>query len=178
MGYSIELYFDPAFETTIRRAWDALAVSGVPSVLQQIGGRPHLSLAVLASIDEKMILGLVEAYSKAFFQCPITFPAISLIPGEQHTVILSPVPSRPLLEMQQRLYSLLDECGQPPFERYAPERWLPHCTLSKELSGPDAMRTMELCRQSLVTGVAEMREVGVIEFRPRRELGTFSLVTP
>ncbi|SCY19063.1 2'-5' RNA ligase family protein [Desulfoluna spongiiphila] len=178
MGYSIELYFDPDFEATIRRAWDALAASGVPSVLQQIGGRPHLSLAVLASIDETMILDLVETYSKDFIQFPITFPAISLIPGEQHTVILSPVPTRSLLEMQQALYRLLDACGHPPFGRYAPERWLPHCTLSKELSGPDAMKTMALCRQSLVTGAAEVREVGVIEFRPRRELGTFSLLTP
>jgi len=178
MGYSIELYFDPSFEATIRRTWDALAASGVPSVLQQIGGRPHLSLAVLASIDERIIIRLAEAYSKEFSQFPITFPAISLIPGEQHTVFLSPVPSGSLLDMQQRLYSLLDACGHPPFERYTPERWLPHCTLSKELSSPDALRTMDLCRQNAVTGTAEIREVGVIEFRPRRELCTFHLMNP
>ncbi|VFQ44822.1 2'-5' RNA ligase family protein [Desulfoluna butyratoxydans] len=178
MGYSIELYFDPDFEAAIRRVWDVLAASGVPSVLQQIGGRPHLSLAVLSSIDEAVILGLAKAYAKECFRFPITFPAISLIPGEQHTVILSPVPNRPLLDMQQRLYSLLDGCAHPPFHRYIPGRWLPHCTLSKELSGPDAMKTMELCRQSAVTGAAEVREVGVIEFRPRRELGLFSLLNP
>ena len=158
--------------------WDGLAASGVPSVLQQIGGRPHLSLAVLSSIDEAMILSLVKAFSKECFRFPITFPAISLIPGEQHTVILSPVPNRPLLDLQQRLYSLLDACAHPPFQRYIPGRWLPHCTLSKELSGPNAMTTMELCRQSAVTGTAEAREVGVIEFRPRRELGTYSLPNP
>jgi hypothetical protein len=59
MGYSIELYFDPRFEEKIRRLWNDLAESGVPSILHQIGSRPHLSLAVLENIPEVQVSNLL-----------------------------------------------------------------------------------------------------------------------
>lgn len=44
MGYSIELYLESGFEEKLRSLWDDLEKAGVPSILQKIGSRPHLSL--------------------------------------------------------------------------------------------------------------------------------------
>jgi len=90
MGYSIELYFDLQFEEKIRLLWDELAVAGVPSILQIIDSRPHISIAVLENIDEVQVSILFENYIKEIPEFVIEFPAIALIPGKQQTVFLAP----------------------------------------------------------------------------------------
>ena len=107
MGYSIELYFDLQFEDKIRRLWNDLAESGVPSILHQIGSRPHLSLAVLESIQEVQVTNLLGKFVQKYSEFSIEFPAIALIPGEQKTVVLAPTTNLVLLEMQRTLYHLL-----------------------------------------------------------------------
>lgn len=175
MGYSIELYFDPLFEEKIYRLWDDLAKSGVPSILQQIGSRPHLSLAVLETIDEIEVPGLLEGFIRSYARFFIEFNAFGLIPGDRQAVFLAPVPGLSLLEMQQSLYRLLHQSGYVPVERYKPDKWLPHCTISKELSPSGALQTIEICQNWSLTGTAGVVELGVIEFRPRREIQTLSL---
>ena len=60
MGYSIELYFERRFEEKLRSLWNVLERAGVPSILQKIGSRPHLSLLVLDNCNADHIAGLVD----------------------------------------------------------------------------------------------------------------------
>ncbi len=175
MGYSIELYFDLQFEDKIRRLWNDLAESGVPSILHQIGSRPHLSLAVLENIPEVQVSNLLGKFIQKYSEFSIEFPAIALIPGEQKTVFLAPTTNLILLEMQQTLYHLLKKSSFFPLERYEPNKWLPHCSISKELSSSDALKTVNISQNSTVTGKTKVIELGIIEFRPRKEIKSFGL---
>lgn len=175
MSYSIELYFDCHFEQKICHLWDQLSAAGVPSIVQMMGGRPHISLAVLEAIDEEQATNLLEAFVNGFSQFKIEFPAIGLIPGCQQTVYLAPVISASLLEIQKQLFQLLESHNSIPFERYQPNNWLPHCTLSKELTACNALTTLGICQSAALTGTAQVIELGLIEFRPRREIKTFVL---
>jgi len=170
MGYSIELYFDLQFEEKIRLLWDELAVAGVPSILQIIDSRPHISIAVLENIDEVQVSILFENFIKKIPEFVIEFPAIALIPGKQQTVFLAPATNILIIEMQRSLYNLLLKNSYPPLERYRPNKWLPHCSISKELSSLDSLTTIEICQKSSVTGMAKVVEAGFIEFRPRKEI--------
>ncbi len=175
MGYAIELYFNFQFEEKIHFLWDELSEAGVPSILQRIGSRPHLSLAVMESCDEVLVSELLGKFIKKFPKFFIEFPAISLIPGEQQAVFLTPVPNLLILEMQRALFHILVKNGYFPYGRYEPNKWLPHCSISKELSSSDALKTTEICQNSSVTGMAKVIEAGIVEFRPRREIKTFNL---
>lgn len=175
MGYSIELYFDFQFEEKIRLLWDKLAEAGVPSILHRIGSRPHISLAVIESIHEVQVSNLFEDFFKEFSEFFIEFPAIALIPGKQQAVFLAPATNILIFEMQRTLYYLLQKSGYPSLERYEPNKWLPHCSISKELSSTDALTTVAICQNSSVTGMTKVIEAGIIEFRPRKEIKKFGL---
>ncbi len=175
MGYSIELYFESKFEQNIRSLWDELAEAGVPSILHRIDSRPHISLAVLANIHEDRISELFDNFIKQYSAFFIEFPVIALIPGKQQTVFLAPATNIILLQMQRTLCNLLRKSGNPPLERYEPKNWLPHCSISKELSSSDALTTIEICQNSPVTEMTMVIETGIIEFRPRREIKKFGL---
>lgn len=175
MGYSIELYFDIHFEEKIRLLWDELAEDSVPSILHRIGSRPHMSLYVLETIHEVQVSNLLLKFIKEFSEFFINFPAIALFPGKQRTVFLAPTTNVILLEMQRTLYNLLQKSGYFPLERYEPNKWFPHCSISKELSCSDAIKTVDICQKFSVTGMAKIIELGLIEFRPRKEIKKFVL---
>lgn len=176
MGYSIELYFEYDFEKKLRSLWDELESAGVPSILQKIGSRPHLSLLILDKCNVDHVADLIDSGIKGLYQFPITFPAFSLIPGNQQTVFLTPVVNSELIEMQRRLYHLLEEKGYSVQEFYKPHTWLPHCSISKELAPVDALKTLEVCQASAAIGETLVTDVGFIEFRPRRVIKTIGLL--
>ena len=72
---------------------------------------------------------------------------------------------------------LLQKNGWPALERYEPAKWLPHCSILKELSPADALKTVEICQNHSVTGVAKVIAAGLVEFRPRRVINNFNLKT-
>ncbi len=175
MGYSLELYFEFRFEEKIRALWGALEKAGVPSLLHKIGSRPHLSLVVLDDCMANQAAELMESGIRRYSVFPITFSAIALIPGKQQAVFLVPAMSSFLLEIQRDLYHLLQKGGYPIREHYEPHKWLPHCSISKELSSPEALATIEVCQRHSAIGSTMVTEVGFIEFRPRKEIRLFGL---
>lgn len=175
MGYSIELYFDLHFEKNIHLLWNELEKSGVPSILNKIGSKPHLSLAVMETFNESKASNILGEVLKRYPVFTIDFPAIALIPSREQTVILAATPNLVILEMQRTIFQDLHKSGYIPLERYEPNKWLPHCTISKELSSKDALRTVNICQNSSITGKARVIEIGIIEFRPRKEIQRIGL---
>ncbi|MBI4765241.1 MAG: hypothetical protein HY787_11625 [Deltaproteobacteria bacterium] len=176
MGYSIELYFDHGFEEKLRSLWDELEKAGVPSIMQKIGSRPHLSLIIMDRCNIDHVAALIDVGIKGRFQFSLTFPAISIIPGEQQTVFLTPVINSDLIGIQKGLYNLLVEKGYCVRKQYEPNNWLPHCSISKELSSAEALKTLEVCQNRAPVGETLITDIGFIEFRPRKVIKTFSLM--
>lgn len=175
MGYSIELYFEPKFEEKLRSLWDELERIGVPSILQKIGSRPHLSLLVFENCNVDHVAGLIDIGIKGLFTFPITFPAFSIIPGNQHSVLLTPTINPGLIDFQKSLYNLLKRNGYSTRIYYEPHYWLPHCSISKELSRTEALKTLEVCLNIATLGEALVTDIGFIEFRPRKVIKTIGL---
>ena len=176
MGYSIELYFEHGFEAKLRSLWDELERAGVPSILHKIGSRPHLSLLILDQCNVDHVADLIDSGIKGLSKIPITFPAYSLIPGNQQTVFLTPEMNSDLIEMQRRLYNLLEEKGYAVRKYYKPHNWLPHCSISKELSPAESLKTLEVCQDSAAIGETLVTDVGFIEFRPRKVIRNYRLI--
>ncbi len=177
MGYSIELYFDEGFESRVTELWKRLEAFDVPSIMQTIGSKPHISLAVLDSVDEEDVSGILEIFASRLPPFEVDFPAYGLIPGPTHTVFLAPIVNAALIDVQKALYQQLQSFGFQPRTCYEPGHWLPHCTVSKELSPSDALKTVGICQDNFLTGSARAIELGFIEFRPRREIKTVSLIS-
>jgi hypothetical protein len=144
MGYSIELYFERKFEEMIRSLWDELEREGVPSILQKIGSRPHLSLIILEKCKIHHVTELIDICIKGQLQFTISFQAISLIPGLQQSVFLAPAINLDLIKIQQSLYRHLTGNKCCIKKHYEPDSWLPHCSISKELSHDEAIKTLEI----------------------------------
>lgn len=175
MGYSIELYFERRFEDALRALWDELEKTGVPSVMQRIGSRPHLSLVVFDHCNIDHIAGLMDIGIKGLRTFPINFPAISILPGRQYSVFLTPAVNQGLMDIQKRIYDLFAGNGYYGRRHYEPHHWLPHCSVSKALIRTEALKTLEICLNTATERETWVTEIGFIAFRPRKVLKTIGL---
>ncbi|MFO7570123.1 MAG: hypothetical protein R6W75_10040 [Smithellaceae bacterium] len=173
--YTIEFYFDATFEAMLMNVWDKLAEAGVPSYYQARGVRPHLTVAVLEHGDEVQICPIVKTFAQALPPLSITFVGVVLLPGSRCSVGLELIVTKELLDLQAALYDQLYTSGNPPVDRYAPDLWMPRGSISKNLSYPDALRTVEVCGQHIQFGSARLRELGFAEFNPRRQIMDWAL---
>jgi hypothetical protein len=92
MGLAVELYFDSDTETTLRQVRAALTKGSTPHLLDTLGDRPHLSLAVFEQEEGAGdLLLLVEAFAVTVAPFEIGFSAIGAFPTDEiGSIFVSP----------------------------------------------------------------------------------------
>jgi 2'-5' RNA ligase len=143
MVAALELYFDPTADRRVRALWDALEAAGVPSLREHTHRkhRPHVSLAVADELDADKVRDALNGMRIA--------PAIALslqYVGQfvGRVLWLGPAPTVDLLAHHRVVWERLQNAGLAISELYAPDSWVPHCTLSMRVPRPlisDAVRT-------------------------------------
>ncbi len=170
MPYSIELYFEPQFEKEISKLWDKLENAGLPVKFSALNIRPHLTLAVLQDCDELEASKTADSIRRRFSRFAVDFPAICVLLGASQIVFLLPIVSRNLGLIREELLSQLLDSNNLPLKHYMKHSWLPHCTISKELTSEQSKETLGICQDSDIFGTTEAVELGFVEFGPRRDI--------
>src|SRR5258707_15574899 len=76
MGFAVEMYFDEKTGKSLRDLRKILTDTGVRPVLDEMGDRPHISLAVFSQVDVEELLEEVEKFAAETKAMPITLSAI------------------------------------------------------------------------------------------------------
>lgn len=120
---TVELVFDPELERAVRTLWDRLHAAGVRSLATHTHptNRPHVTLAVAASIDALPRLGL---------PVPVRLGA----PRMLGRALVLPVAG--LQGVQTRVWSAVGSANP----LHHPDRWVPHVSLAlKATPGSDTL---------------------------------------
>jgi hypothetical protein len=121
------------------------------------------------------LASLIDSGIKGRCKFPITLPAFSIVPGKRYSVFLTPTINPELINIQKSLYNHLSENGYSTRKHYEPHNWLPHCSISKELSLTKALKTLEVCLNTTTIRGTLISDIGFIEFRPRKVIKTIVL---
>ena len=183
MGYAVELFCDPKSERAVCEIWDGLgAALGKPS-LSELGARPHVSLAVYSDdLDASGLSKRLHGFSKqlrdfAGSVAPFEFKlsSVGTFPGSEGVVFLAPVATRQLLAVHARFHEVFSQYDESGAAYYLPGNWVPHCTVAIDLAAPEVMEAIAYCREAFQPVTGKFQEIGLVEFRPVRELNTYKL---
>lgn len=183
MGYAVELFCDPESEQAVCEIWDGLgAALGKPS-LSELGARPHVSLAVYSDdLDASGFSKQLHEFSKhlrEFAQSVTPFEfklsSVGTFPGSEGVVFLAPVATRQLLAVHERFHVLFSRYDELGMAYYLPGNWVPHCTVAIDLAATEVTEAMAYCREAFQPISGRFQEIGLVEFRPVKELFTCSL---
>ena len=174
MPFAVELSMDDHAATAVRQLWQSLVEAGIPSQPQAAGARPHISLCVYESLDSSVAEKQLENFARQIGTIPFQLETVETFPGSNGVVFLAPRPSEELLEIQRRFHKDFAGHRATVSEYYLPAHWKPHCTIAEKLS-PQSKRAIEVCRRAPLAIRVLFVQIGLIEFRPIKDICVFNL---
>ncbi|KAG4182121.1 hypothetical protein ERO13_A09G025000v2 [Gossypium hirsutum] len=110
-GFSIELYFDPALENQVLKAWNVLARRQISTQLIEIESRPHITLFSSPFLDPAKLESVIKSFASKQEPLPISFSSIGAFPNENNVLFLSPAPTMTLLQFQAQVCEAIKKKG-------------------------------------------------------------------
>lgn len=166
MGLAVELYFDEVTEQSIRQLRQTLTDAGISSILDDLGDRPHISLAGLPGEDISTLLPIIEEFAQNVAPFTLKLSAIGLFPTSEGVLYLSPAPTETLLAIHRRFHQELAKTFIEVNPYYQPDVWVPHCTIATDLHASQLADAVKICLQTFKPIVVNCREIGLVKFRP------------
>jgi 2'-5' RNA ligase len=131
---SVELLLDAALENEVRREWTLLAEAGLPSQARHRGAsnRPHATLAVADALTPEAEQGFLGLDLPA--DLDVRLGGWLLFGRRSFVLCRTVVPSTGLLALQHEVARLVGP-GEHVRDNGRPDRWTPHVTLARHLTG-------------------------------------------
>ncbi len=175
MGYAVELFYDDESDRAVRRIWDGLGAMLERPSLSELGARPHVSLAVYSDeLADCLDMAGFEEILREFAQLATSFEfklsSVGTFPGGEGVVFLAPVVTRQLLAFHARFHDAFSRHRDAAAPYYRPGQWVPHCTVAIDLAPSEVTKAVDYCREAFRPICGRFEEIGLIEFRPVKEL--------
>ncbi|KAL5974324.1 hypothetical protein ACLOJK_030988 [Asimina triloba] len=175
-GYAIELYFDPALENQVLKAWNVLARRQISTQLIEMESRPHITLLSSPHLDPPKLQSVIKSFASKQEPLPLTLSSIAAFSSsEDNSFFLAPTPSAALLQLHSQLCDTLRREGVDIGDDYRPDMWVPHCAVAQEVPRSRLPETFFILRDLKLPVSGYAMDVGLVEFSPVRELFSFPL---
>lgn len=172
MPYAIELALDPETAAVVRRVWRELADAGI-EYMAASGARPHVSLGIWEALDHETAKPVLKRFATETPPVSLTLASVGLFPGV--AVFLAPTVTAQLLGLHADFHRRFGHLGRASWDHYQPGIWVPHCTLAVELERGRFSDALAIAARIPLPLEARMTEIGIVEFRPVKELVSYPL---
>lgn len=189
-GYAIELYFDPALENQVLKAWNVFARRQISTKLITTESRPHLTLFSSSSsfLDSSSSAAaklepIVRAFASKQEPLHLSFSSIGSFSGDNNSLFLSPTPSLSLLNLQAQLIDAVRREGggggaaavAEIGEEFRQDSWVPFCPVAVDVPRARMAEAFSVLRDLKMPVSGYAMDVGIVEFSPVREVFSFAL---
>ncbi|XP_010928574.1 uncharacterized protein [Elaeis guineensis] len=188
LGYAVELYFDPALENQVLKAWNVLARRQISTQLIEMAARPHLTLLSSPSLDPLKLHSALRSLASRLDPLPLSLSSVGAFPSSSSSNIaaggggggggvlfLAPTPSSALLHVHSQLCDALKKEGVELPEEFRPDAWVPHCSVAQDVPRSRMAEAFCILRDLKLPVSGYAMDIGVVEFSPVREIFSFPL---
>ena len=174
-GYALELYFDPALENQVLKAWNVLARRQISTQLIEIESRPHITLFSSPLVDVSKLENTVKNFASKQEPLPLSFSSIGSLANDNNVLFLAPTPSLSLIQFHLQLCDAMRKDGIEIGEDYRPDSWIPHCPVAEEVPKARMAEAFTVLRDLKMPVTGYAMDIALVECPPVRELCSFVL---
>ncbi|GAB2277797.1 hypothetical protein Dimus_012501 [Dionaea muscipula] len=176
-GYAIELYFDPALENQVLKAWNVVARRQISTQLIDIQSRPHITLFSTPYVEASKLEPLIKSFAARQEPLQLSFSSVGSLPNENNVLFLSPTPTVSLLQFQSQLLDLLRKEGgiTEIAEEFRVDSWIPYCPVAEQVPRSRMGEAFGVLRDMKLPVSGYAMDIGLVEFSPAREVFSFML---
>ena len=175
MSVAVVLYLDAQAEEIVRGMWQQLADREISTFMLDSSVRPHVSLAVHERLKFEDAAQDLAGFAECISPFPLTLSTTGSFSGDNRVLFLGTAANEVLLRVHKDFHRLFKRHKTSEREYYLEGRWIPHCTLAERLPENLALGTVEADLIKQLPICATVSEIGIVEFRPVKELCTFAL---
>ncbi|KAL3833219.1 hypothetical protein ACJIZ3_007955 [Penstemon smallii] len=176
-GYAIELYFDPALENQILRAWNVLARRQISTQLIEIESRPHITLFASPFIEIAKFENVLRNFATKQEPLSLCFSSIGSFPNDNNVLFLGPTPTLSLLQFHSQLCDAMKKEGIEIGEEQRPDNWIPYCSVAEEVPRTRLAEAFTVLRDLKLPVSGYATDISLVEYQPVREIFSFTLGT-
>ncbi|MBX3084626.1 MAG: 2'-5' RNA ligase family protein [Anaerolineae bacterium] len=177
MAHAVEMYFDEATDSAVRGMWQSIAATGVPSAMLAGGYRPHVTLAVYDDLkDDGWFASTLEVLAGVAPPVSLTLSSYGIFPGAEGVLFLGVTVTDALCELHGTFHTWFTDYQSSSRAHYAPDQWVPHCTLALGLSLDEMAKALQACQGCPLPLTAQVTAFGLVEVSPisYREIAVFA----
>lgn len=175
MLVAVELYFDEVGEAQVRKLVQTLGDRNIPPHLERLGFQPHISLTVLADTAVEPVVALVRRVALSLKPIAMDFSYVGAFPTKEGVAFLAPLFTEHLRRTHQTFHTALEHAGLVSHPYYLPDRWVPHCTMTTDLTADELGQAVQVLSQEFKPFSVQCTALGVISVRPLVRHGRFPL---
>ncbi|CAA3020394.1 RNA ligase cyclic nucleotide phosphodiesterase family [Olea europaea subsp. europaea] len=174
-GYAIELYFDPALENQVLKAWNVLARRQISTQLIEIESRPHITLYSSPFADISKLENIIKNFAAKQEPLPMSFSSIGSLPNENNVLFLAPTPTLSLLQFHSQLCDVMKKEGIEAGDEHRPDTWIPLCPVAEEVPKTRMPEAFTVLRDLKLPISGYAMDIGLVEYPPVREIFSFMM---
>ncbi|XP_043687186.1 uncharacterized protein LOC122638337 [Telopea speciosissima] len=174
-GFAVELYFDPALENQVLKAWNVMARRQISTQLIEMESRPHITLLSSPLLDPSKLENIIKNFASKQEPLPLSFSTIGSFPDGGNVLFLGPTPSLALLQFHSQLCDALKKESVDISEEYSPDSWVPYCSVAQEVPKNRTAEAFSVLRDLKLPVTGYAMDIGLVEFSPVRELFSYTL---
>ena len=175
MPFTVEMFLAGNGDKLVRNLWSDLATVANTSFMIEGGYRPHVTLGVFETYSSPKFEQEFRRFAAGLGPIPIRFDYLGLFTQPKRVVYLGPVVTEQLLLVHRRFNECFGQLVSGPDPLCPPDRWVPHCTLAFDLPAEAVAEVVSICSHVRLRFIAEVREIGLVEYPKRREVVTCRL---
>ena len=177
MTLALELSFDPASEHRLHQLWVELSRPSSGPGLLEIGGRPHVSLAVFRQGEPADLERVVSDLAGRLTSFTVTFATVGAFRTDEGVVFLAPGDLRELRRAHEQMLEVLGAESALIAEHYRAASWQPHCTVAFNAPAASLDQIIEAC-QPHTPLEARVQRLSAVRYRPAISVCSTELAYP
>jgi riboflavin kinase, archaea type len=147
MMLALELSFDAAAREQLHSLWVELGRLYPPPGALEIGGEPHVRLAVFRRGEPAHIERVVTALSARLSPFALNLRAVGAFRTDEGVVFLAPDASSELRAAHRQMLQILAGESERVEPYYQPDVWVPHCTVAFNVPSNRLDIVIEACER-------------------------------
>lgn len=165
MAQALECYFDADADDAVRALWQRLEQAGVPSLATATHRRhrPHVTVAIGGSIPPAARRDLVTSLTRLALP-RLWLYTLGTFPTSENVLFLGAVTDAELLAVHVAVHDTLAGRVRDPWAYHLPGAWVPHCTLSQDVS-PSQLAAAFATLHPIEPVRARIAQVGIADTR-------------
>ena len=175
MKVILQAQFDSKTNNFVKALWNQTEEAGLPNPFLARDASPSITLISADEVELESLTNTLNSILDSQAPIKITFATLSTFANENGVILLSPIVTIELLQLQKNIFEEVSMHSKPIHPYYHTNNWYPHCTINMRLENTEVFEGLKLFKDLYLPFEGQIKNVYLFDFATREVLTNWVL---